>query len=176
MAIVAKLVTFNPTFGSTGTFIEYKKYGDTTWTIPTSPANPTTGTSYPLSLQEGATYYISLSSIGTNCSNGTVIKSISVPFNTTTTTSSTTTTTTTGAPIPVQQIVNLGTPNGIAYNTNNSLIYYIDFDTIGALGITDGGVGYFNPLTATTISDITYPLSARSMMLEHMAFHEETNK
>jgi len=178
MAIVAKTVTFNPTFGSTGTLIEYKKYGDLTWTVPSTPANPTTTNSYPLSLEEGATYYIALSSVGTNCSAGKIIRAITIPFNTTTTTttSSTTTTTTTGAPIPVQEIVNLGTPNGIVFNPNNSLLYYIDFDTIGALSITDGGVGYFNPLTATSISDITYPASARNKMLEHMAFHADTNK
>lgn len=180
MAFVSRTVTFNPTFGSTGTLIEYKEQGATNWVTPTLPANPTTGTSYPLSLEEGKSYYIGVSAIGTSCTAGRIIKSITIPAPVTTTTtstsSSTTTTTTTGAPIPVQEIINLGTPNSIAFNQSNNLMYYIDFDTIGALSITDGGVGYFNPLTATTISDITYPISARGMMLEHMAYNATNNK
>jgi hypothetical protein len=176
MAVVNKIVTFNPTFGSTGTLIQYKEYSDLDWTTPTNPANPTTGNSYPLSLEEGKSYYIGLSTIGQYCSQGRVIKSVTIPFTTTTTTSSTTTTTTTGAPIPVQEIDDLGTPNAIVFNGNNNLVYYIDFDTIGALSITDGGVGYFDPLTATSISDITYPVSARGMMLEHMAYNADTSK
>jgi hypothetical protein len=180
MGFVQRNVTFNPTFGSTGTLIEYKEYGAANWTVPNSPPNPTTGTSYPLTLEEGKSYYIGISAVGTQCSAKRIIKTYSVPAPTTTTTtsttSSTTTTTTTGVPIPVQEIDDLGTPNAIVFNSNNNLMYYIDFDTIAALSITDGGVGYFNPLTATTISDITYPVSARGMMLEHMAFNQANNK
>jgi hypothetical protein len=186
MALVTRTVTFTPTFGSTATLIEYKEYGANTWVVPSSPPNPTTGTSYPLQLEEGKSYYIGVSAIGTQCSPRRVIKAISIPpptttttttsTSTTTTTSSTTTTTTTGAPVPVQEITDLGTPNSIVFNGNNNLMYYIDFDTIGNLSITDGGVGYFNPLTATNISDITYPISARGMMLEHMAYNQENNK
>src|SRR5882757_1254982 len=177
MAFVTRNVTFNPTAGSTGTLIEYKKYGETMWVVPTVPSNPTSLTTYPLSLEEGYSYYIRASAIGLNCSKGSVITTVSIPaITTTTTTSSTTTTTTTGIPIPVQEIINLGTPNGIAFNQNNNRMYYIDFDTIGTLSITDGGVGYYNPLTATSISDITYPVSARGMMLEHMAYDSTNNK
>lgn len=177
MAFVNKNVTFNPTAGSTGTLIEYKKYGDPTWTVPSTPPNPTALSIYPLSLEQGFSYYIRVSAISINCSKGAVITTINIPATTTTTTtSSTTTTTTTGAPIPVQEIINLGTPNGIAFNQNNNRMYYIDFDTIGTLSITDGGVGYYNPLTATTIADITYPVSARGMMLEHMVYNSTNNK
>lgn len=177
MAFVTRNVTFNPTAGSIGTLIEYKKYGDSAWTVPTTPSNPTSLTTYPLSLEEGYSYYVRASAIGISCSKGSVITTVSIPaITTTTTTSSTTTTTTTGIPIPVQEIINLGTPNGIAFNQNNNRMYYIDFDTIGTLSITDGGVGYYNPLTATSISDITYPVSARGMMLEHMAYDSTNNK
>lgn len=178
MAFVNRNITFNPTFGSIGTLIEYKEYGSSSWITPTTPPNPTALNTYPLSLEQGKSYYIRVSSVGTNCSKGSVITTVTIPAatTTTTTTSSTTTTTTTGAPVPVLEIVNLGTPNAIAFNANNNRMYYIDFDTIGALSITDGGVGYYNPLTATTISDITYPASARGMMLEHMAYNATNNK
>lgn len=186
MALVTRTVTFTPTFGSIGTLIEYKEYGAANWTVPTNPPNPTTGTSYPLSLEEGKSYYIGVSAISAQCSPKRVIKVVTIPpatttttttsTSTSTTTSSTTTTTTTGAPIPVQEIVDLGTPNSIVFNGNNNTMYYIDFDTIGNLSITDGGVGYFNPLTAADISDITYPVSARGMMLEHMAYNQANNK
>jgi hypothetical protein len=181
MGFVTRIVTFDPTFGSTGTLIQYKEYGASDWITPNSPPNPTTTSAYQLTLEEGKSYYVGVSAIGTECSAGMVIKPITIPpptttTSTSTTTSSTTTTTTTGAPIPVQEIINLGTPNSIAFNQNNNLMYYIDFDTIGVLSITDGGVGYFNPLTATSITDITYPVSARGMMLQHMAYNSTNNK
>lgn len=180
MAFVNKTVTFNPTFGSIGTLIEYKEYGGLSWVTPNTPPNPTSLNTYPLTLETGKSYYIRVSAVGINCSKGSVITTINIPAatttTTTTTTSSTTTTTTTGAPIPVQEIINLGTPNAIAFNSNNNRMYYIDFDTIGVLSITDGGVGHYNPLTATSISDITYPASARGMMLEHMAYNATNNK
>jgi hypothetical protein len=66
-------ITFTETPGSYGTLIEYKKEGDLTWTTPTSPANPTTLETYPLTLDPGFKYYVRLSSVGLNCTTKYVI-------------------------------------------------------------------------------------------------------
>lgn len=65
--IVSYSITFTPTAGSLGTLIEYKKVDETTWATPTSPANPTTLTSYTLDLEAGQEYVIRISAVGVRC-------------------------------------------------------------------------------------------------------------
>lgn len=67
MASVLYNVTYSPTVGSLGTLIEYKNANDSTWIIPDTPANPTTLSSYPLTLETENTYNIRVSSYGGSC-------------------------------------------------------------------------------------------------------------
>lgn len=67
MPTVVYDINFTPTVGALGTLIEYKLSGDTVWTTPTTPANPTTLNTYPLSLETGNSYNIRVSSYGGNC-------------------------------------------------------------------------------------------------------------
>lgn len=60
-------ITFTEVPGSYGTLIEYKKVGESTWTTPTSPANPTTNETYPLTLEPGFDYYVRVSAVGLDC-------------------------------------------------------------------------------------------------------------
>lgn len=79
MATIAYNITFNPTPGSFGTLIKYKKNNDPNWTIPNNPANPTMMPSYRLTLDEGSIYYISISSKGLNCLESNVIRKVETP-------------------------------------------------------------------------------------------------
>lgn len=79
MAFVTVNVTFTEAQGSYGTLVEYKEVGGSAWIAPTSPANPTTLELYPLSLEEGKTYYIAASSINNNCSRRRRIITYTVP-------------------------------------------------------------------------------------------------
>lgn len=67
MASIVYNVTFTPTLGSLGTLIEYKNSVDSTWIVPSTPVNPTTLTTYPLSLETENSYNIRVSSYGGAC-------------------------------------------------------------------------------------------------------------
>lgn len=95
MAVTYRL-TFTPTPGSIGTLIEYKSTAGSVWIQPSSSPNPTTLNFYDLSLAEGASYNIRISSVSAECSNNYFIHTkITVPG-----VVPTTTTTTTLAPCP----------------------------------------------------------------------------
>jgi hypothetical protein len=67
MAIVNYTMTWDPVAGSLGYLVEFKKDGDTEWTVPSSPSNPTLFTTYAVDLESDSQYTLRLSSIGTNC-------------------------------------------------------------------------------------------------------------
>jgi hypothetical protein len=63
--------------GSVSTKVEYKLHTDTTWTMPVSPTNPTTNNFYPLSILNGLTYDVRLTTNGVNCGpNSTTLQII----------------------------------------------------------------------------------------------------
>lgn len=157
------VVDWDPIPGSTGYLVEYKEEGDIGYTQPTSPSNPTLLTEYPLNLpNDGNTYYARITNYGQTCAPKSVIKQFTTNVTTTTTTtsstsSSTTTTSTTGVPVVVTEFDDLGSPVRLFYNSTDDLMYVLDEDTVSAIpGITEGGIGRFNPSTATGISDFTY--------------------
>ena len=74
-------INFTPTIGSMGTLIEYKEAGDTVWITPTTPTNPTTLSTYPLSLNTETSYNIRVSSYGCSGTPKYKIINITVPEN-----------------------------------------------------------------------------------------------
>lgn len=78
MASLLYTISFTPAIGNYGTLIEYKAVGDVDWTTPSSPVNPTSLTSYPLTLQTGVNYVIRLSSNGIACSRKYVFLAVPV--------------------------------------------------------------------------------------------------
>lgn len=62
-------ITFVPTVGSLGTLVEYKESTESDWITPNVPANPTTLTTYPLTLELGKTYNVRVSSFSANCTS-----------------------------------------------------------------------------------------------------------
>lgn len=159
------IVDWDPVPGSIGYLVEYKQEGDVNFITPSSPSNPTLYTQYPLNLpNDGNSYIARITNYGPRCEPKSVLKPFTTNNTTTTSTtttststSSTTTTSTTGVPIVVTEFDDLGSPVALFYNTNDNLMYVLDEDTVAAIpGITEGGVGRFNPSTATGISDFTY--------------------
>jgi hypothetical protein len=72
-------ITFDP--ASPSTLIEYKKEGETTWTTPSVPANPTSLSTYPLVLDTGSTYYVRVTAIENDCPNiSTIITIVTSPI------------------------------------------------------------------------------------------------
>jgi len=71
-------LSWTPVPGSYGTLIEYKKEGDTVWTTPSSPDNPTIYSTYSLSLDSGFYYYIRFTTQSQTCSSKYAIKQIYV--------------------------------------------------------------------------------------------------
>lgn len=66
-------------------------------------------------------------------------------------------------PVIVDEIINLGSPDKLFYNPHDNLIYYLESDSVAAkpeLSSVLGSIGYFNPVTATSINDITYPVTS----------------
>lgn len=72
-------IKFTPTPGTIGTLIEYREITATTWTVPTSVPNPTTASEFPVELEQGKTYYISVSAISSRCSRRKAIITVIVP-------------------------------------------------------------------------------------------------
>lgn len=66
MSVIYKL-TWGAVAGSYGYLIEYRKPSESVWTTPSTSPNPTLFTHYSLILDTGSTYYVRVSSIGTNC-------------------------------------------------------------------------------------------------------------
>ncbi|SEW21532.1 hypothetical protein SAMN05428988_3221 [Chitinophaga sp. YR573] len=73
------IIKFTPTAGATGTLIEYRQAGSSVWITPTSTPNPTTGSQYPLDLEKGKSYYVSVSAISPNCRRRKAIITVVVP-------------------------------------------------------------------------------------------------
>lgn len=69
-------ITWTPVGGSYGTKIEYKKETDLSWTIPTTPTNPTLLNTYPITIDEDEYYLVKLTTISNQCADGTVLKRI----------------------------------------------------------------------------------------------------
>lgn len=66
MSIIANIQwDFVP--GSTGTLIEYRPVGNSTWIRPSSPNNPTLSNTYPITIEAGVSYDIRLTGYGTRC-------------------------------------------------------------------------------------------------------------
>ena len=72
-------ITFIPTLGSLGTKIEYRESTSSTWITPSSPANPTVLSYYPLDLTPNRQYYIRVTTIGTTCGNSATLISVTTP-------------------------------------------------------------------------------------------------
>lgn len=61
------ILSWNPVAGATGYLIEYKEASTSIWITPSSPANPTLLTTYPLTVTAGVLYNVRIS---TNCASG----------------------------------------------------------------------------------------------------------
>jgi len=72
-------IKFTPTVGSSATLIEYRESSASQWIIPSDPANPTTSSQYPLELERGKNYYVSVSAVSANCARQRTIISLQVP-------------------------------------------------------------------------------------------------
>ncbi|NLR60683.1 hypothetical protein HGH93_21415 [Chitinophaga polysaccharea] len=72
-------IKFIPTPGANGSLIEYRETTQTDWITPSVPANPTTLSQYPLELEQGKSYYISVSAVSLSCSKQKAIITVSVP-------------------------------------------------------------------------------------------------
>lgn len=143
-------IEFTPTPGSWGTLIEYRKSPSITWIVPNSPANPTTLTSYPLTLDDDSVYYIRVSANGLNCTKKYVILTVetgagdvwvadtsyceeSMPLNL------------------VDSITGFADPNNIAYDATTGDMFVVD-----GSALTQGSNVYrFNPNTITSPADVT---------------------
>lgn len=72
-------IKFTPTVGSSATLIEYRDSSASQWIIPSEPANPTTASQYPLELERGKSYYVSVSAVSSKCAKRRAIISVQVP-------------------------------------------------------------------------------------------------
>jgi hypothetical protein len=68
MALKTYNINFTPSSGSLGTQIEIRQEGETTWVVPNTPANPTTFSTYPLTLDDSYAWSVRVYAIGINCS------------------------------------------------------------------------------------------------------------
>lgn len=84
-------ITWQPVPGSTGTLVEYRVQGTVNWTTPSSPANPTIYSSYPIIADTTLNYDIRLTTYGTACGPRSATTQLGA-INTTTSTTTTTTT------------------------------------------------------------------------------------
>lgn len=76
--------------GSLSTTVRYKLSTSSTWIYPTSPANPTTLNTYPLTIMSNTYYDVMLTTNGVACASGSVTFPIISGTTSTTTTSTTT--------------------------------------------------------------------------------------
>lgn len=149
MAIVQYTISFTPTPGSYGTYIEYKRKEDSVWIAPTAYPNPTMLPYYYLDLDNSYEYDIRLSSIGVNCTTKYVYTEIT--FN---------------SPTYIwvpdmtvceqddifevdQDYTGFSSPYIVYYNPNNGKCYVVDGD------YTLGNAYTFDPVTFSGIGDIT---------------------
>lgn len=85
MAYAVYNIQFIPVPGSYGTLIEYREATDgSEWIAPTNPGNPTMVSPYPITLEEGKSYYVGVTSIGLSCGQSRkIIGPIEVPVSNT---------------------------------------------------------------------------------------------
>lgn len=76
MAIITANINWNPVPGSFGYLIEISEGTSGIWIIPSSPANPTLSTTYPIDIQTNTEYYVRVSSMGGACQPSYAIKRI----------------------------------------------------------------------------------------------------
>jgi hypothetical protein len=79
VATVKYNITFIPRAGSFGTQISYRTENEVMWTTPQSPANPTMLSTYPIELEENKTYYVAIASVGRNCQEKKIIRTVVTP-------------------------------------------------------------------------------------------------
>ena len=79
MATRTANITWTEVPGSYGTLIQYRLLGESSWTTPSTPDNPTLNNTYPLELEEGTYYYVRLTTQGGTCSPQALTKRIFVP-------------------------------------------------------------------------------------------------
>lgn len=135
-------INFIPAIGSS-TLIEYRKEGETVWIVPSSPSNPTSLFTYPISLDDDSVYYVRVSSISTSCSKKSRIVYIDTSSVTGTTTTTTTTTLTPGG----------GTAT-VQNNTADGSIQSVTGDGIGGPSFTFIGAGQSATETHSTFTSV----------------------
>ena len=67
MALQTYNITFTPAPGSLGTQVDVRKDGETTWITPSTPPNPTTLSTYPVTLDDTFGWSVRVSAVGLNC-------------------------------------------------------------------------------------------------------------
>jgi hypothetical protein len=147
------ILSWSPVAGSTGYLIEYKQATSNIWITPSSPANPTLLTTYPLTVTAGVLYNVRLS---TFCASGnTTYRYVDVQ-----------------APNPVTYVwvpdtytceqddvftlaltvTGLSSPGGLLYDQTTSRYYVIDQDDVTS------NFWWFNPATFTSAAGRNYVL------------------
>jgi hypothetical protein len=72
-------ITWDEVPGSYGTLVEYRLLGDSVWTKPTTPDNPTLSNTYTIELETGQYYYVRLTTLSNTCGSQSITKRIFVP-------------------------------------------------------------------------------------------------
>lgn len=139
-------IDFNPAPGS-NVLIEYREQPSGIWITPSSPTNPTSLTTYPITLDDGSIYYVKLTSISTTglCSMSSRLLYIDTSIETGTTTTTSTTTTVPSLIIITGTITNLD--HSVTFTLDESVPCTVIFNFSGIYD--DGGPTAFS--TALTI-------------------------
>lgn len=67
MASVLATISWDFVPGSLNTLVEYREVGETDWVTPSSPTNPTTQNTYPITIENNTYYDIRLTTNGIGC-------------------------------------------------------------------------------------------------------------